>query len=128
MYRELTLLGRHKIDAERWDKTIAASPDGRLYATSWFLDIMAPAWQALVYKDYEFVMPLPVRNKYGLNYVYQPAFCQQLGVFGNTKIDQSITNAFLTALQKHFKYAEINCHSGQLASIYKFVERKYFNK
>ena len=122
----IQLLKRSEIDSERWDKTIAASPDGRLYATSWFLDIMAPGWQALMSNDYEFVMPLPVRNKYGLNYVYQPAFCQQLGVFGNTKIDQTITDAFLASLQKHFKYAEINGHSGQPASAYKFVERQNY--
>ena len=126
MNYELTLLNRKKIDAERWDKTIETSPDGRLYATSWFLDIMAPNWQALVANDYEFVMPLPARSKYGIEYIFQPAFCQQLGVFGKTKIDQSTTDAFLTAAQKHFKYIEINGHSGQLKSSYKFIERKNY--
>ncbi|CAN5722349.1 hypothetical protein BH10BAC3_BH10BAC3_25990 [soil metagenome] len=126
MNRELILLSRHRIDAERWDKTIAASPDGRLYATSWFLDFMAPGWQALVCGDYEFVMPLPVRNKYGLNYVYQPAFCQQLGIFGLTKIEKPTTDLLLRASQKHVKYIELNGHSGQLNSSYKFIERKNF--
>jgi len=120
------LLQRSEIDVERWNKAIDASSDARVYATSWFLDRMSPGWQALVSNDYAFIMPLPVRKKFGISYIFQPAFCQQLRVFGAIKPDQPITDSFLAAIQKHFKYSEINCHSGQLKSAYKFVERKNY--
>jgi hypothetical protein len=74
---------RHKdIDVVAWDHRIAASRRPLVYAESIYLNaICEHGWDALVYGDYEAVFPLPVKRKWGLSVVYQPFFCQQLGLF-----------------------------------------------
>lgn len=122
----IQLLRNHEISCDRWDSVIAASPDGRLYATSAFLNCMAPGWMAFMAGDYEYVMPLPVKKKLGISYVYQPAFCQQLGVFGSAAISKEINDAFLKEVEKHFAYAEINMHSNFPPSDHAYAERKNY--
>ncbi|MGI4835620.1 MAG: GNAT family N-acetyltransferase [Janthinobacterium lividum] len=75
---------RVAIDCAQWDALVAAAPNGLIYGLSWYLDIVSPNWEALVKLAdgrYVAVMPLPVRTKWGLRYVQQPPFTQQLGVF-----------------------------------------------
>ncbi len=69
------------IDFKKWDACIAASLNSRIYALSWYLNSMAENWDALIYGDYEIVMPLPWKKKYGLKYIYHAPFTQQLGIF-----------------------------------------------
>lgn len=99
----------HKdIDFVKWDTCIKNSINNIVYAYSWYLDIVTENnWDAYVLDDYEAVMPLPVRNKFGIRYLYQPLFTQQLGVF-NTTNNQLIINAFITETIKDFKFAEYN--------------------
>ncbi|MBN1821717.1 MAG: hypothetical protein JXR31_10645 [Prolixibacteraceae bacterium] len=78
---KIRLLINHDIDYEKWDECVDKSLAGKLYARSWYLDLIAEGWQALVYDDYEFVMPLPVKSKWGITYLSQPTYCQQTGIF-----------------------------------------------
>jgi hypothetical protein len=76
-------LKHNQIDMQRWDTCISAAENRLIYALSWYLDIVSPGWDALVMDDYLAVMPLTWKKKYGLRYLVQPPFCQQLGIFGN---------------------------------------------
>ncbi len=101
---------QHKeIDAEKWNRCIEFATNTRFYANEFHLDRAAITWDALVWGDYEYVMPLPVRRKFGINYIYQPLFCQQLGIFP----EPSITKAqlFYETLYKKFRYADIQLNS-----------------
>ncbi len=91
------------IDRRKWDDCIDASPNGLVYAYSFYLDTAAVQWDALVQGDYECVMPLPWRRKWGVYYLYQPYFVAQLGIFGNS-IDAATVTAFLKAIPKKFRY------------------------
>lgn len=91
------------IDKAKWDSCIANAANGLIYAHSVYLDAMATHWDALVANDYEWVMPLVWRKKYGIYYVYQPAFTAALGVFGNN-ITAATVNDFLKAIPSKFKY------------------------
>lgn len=63
-------------------------------------------WVALVQNDYEAVMPLPVRKKWGLiPYVYQPFFTQQLGVFYPKETLVNLVD-FIKAIPR--KYVRVN--------------------
>ena len=73
----------HEIDKSLWDRTITNAVNGSICALSWYLDIVAGTWDALVEGDYENVMPLPWRKKGGIRYIHQPRFTQQLGLFGS---------------------------------------------
>ena len=99
---------RHKdIDRTKWDQCIGHSSNARIYALSWYLDITSPGWDALVYGDYEFIMPLTWRKKYGLKYLIQPYYSQQLGVFGKNP-DTNRVRDFLNAIPLQFLYVRIN--------------------
>lgn len=73
-----------EIDRPQWDALLARAPNGLIYGLSWYLDIVSPGWAALVKEEagrYVAVLPLPVRRKFGLKYLKQPLFAQQLGLF-----------------------------------------------
>jgi len=100
-------LERKDIDAHRWDTCIEKASNRLVYAFHFYLDHMAAGqWSALVLGDYEAVMPLPWRRKWGFRYIYQPAFTQQLGVFG-AHIDPAWTDTFLHNLHSKFRFAEL---------------------
>ncbi|WP_128544848.1 GNAT family N-acetyltransferase [Larkinella soli] len=101
----LSFLLRHEIDEIRYDRCIARSPQRLIYAFSWYLDAVSPGWEALILGDYEWVMPLPVRRRFGVRAVLQPLFCHQLGVFGDGKTpDAGIIRRSTEALRTHFRY------------------------
>jgi hypothetical protein len=80
-------LQRPQIDPIKWNESVLKSRIPQAYALFDYLDkITNNQWSALVYGDYEAVFPLPMREKFGIRYVVQPVFCQQLGGFGSTKM------------------------------------------
>ena len=95
-----------RIDRKKWEHCISNAPNERIYAHTYYLDHMAAHWDALVLGDYEAVMPLTWNRKYGLYYLYQPAFTASLGVFGNLSAS-GLTEAFLSAIPAKFRLAEI---------------------
>lgn len=95
------------IDAHKWDACIKNAANGLLYGYSFYLNTMAKNWDALVLDDYNAVMPLVWKKKYGIRYLYQPAFTQQLGIFSSNAVSKEQAASFLTALKKEFRFAEI---------------------
>ncbi len=100
-----------RIDFEKWDNCIDNAINGIFYAWSGYLDMCADSWDALVEDDYRAVMPLPVRKKYGIRYVYQPFFIQQLGVFSTYSLSEDVTIRFLQAIPKSIRYAAYNMNT-----------------
>jgi hypothetical protein len=82
------------------------------YACSWYLNLVAPGWCALVEDEYARVMPVPVRSKYGFPYVPQPYYTQQLGIFGNENADELVVSRFISALPARFKLADLALNAG----------------
>lgn len=113
---EIKYLKHNQIDKQKWDSAIENSKNVLVYALSWFLDIMSPEWEALVYGDYDMVMPLTHRKKLSVKYLYQPVFIQQLGIFSAKDISKEIVQGFISEIEKHFKYIDIqlNCANPNL--------------
>jgi len=99
-------LPHNRIDFDRWDSCIERSVNGLFYAYSWYLNMTAPGWGALVEDDYARVMPLPNRKKFGISYVFQPYFVQQLGVFGTGSLGSDVSLKFIKALPRHFRFVD----------------------
>ena len=104
----IKFISNKDIDYAQWDDCIRKSFNGNVYAYSWYLDIVSEDWNALVEDDYKSVMPLTGRKKYGLHYLYQPAFTQQLGVFSVNKFSKEKVEEFLQAIPDRYKLIEIN--------------------
>lgn len=90
------------IDLVKYDACISKSFNSRIYAFSWYLNCVTDSWDVLILNNYEAVMPLPKRKKYGVNYIYQVPWIQQLGVFSEIKIDKFTIAKFLTKIPKKF--------------------------
>lgn len=102
-----TLLHRHQIDDQAWNALIDHSAHPVIYAYTWYLDCVSPDWNALVWpsaQNFEIVMPLPVKRKWGLRVVQQPLFCQYLGLFSPKEISEEAMVVFLESLSRYFAY------------------------
>lgn len=97
---------RENLDLRKWDSCIRQSVNGLVYAESVYLDQMADHWDALVLGDYEAVMPLTWKRKFGIRYLYQPAFIQQGGIFSPGKTTPKLVAQFLEAAMAEFRFAE----------------------
>jgi hypothetical protein len=100
---------REDLEVEKYNDCIENSIQSRIYAFSWYLDIVADHWDVLVLNDYEAVMPIPWRKKYGIKYVYPPLWLLELGVFSIRK--ELVVNDFLEILSKRFKFARLRLNT-----------------
>jgi len=116
-------LKRKDIDIVKYDACIEAALNSRIYAYSWYLDIVADNWDALVLNDYEAVMPLPWRQKYFIKYIYPPAWTQQLGVFSSFKIEAYVVRQFINAISKKFKKITVQFNAENDVSSFKTEKR-----
>lgn len=97
----------HEIDREQWDNCIRNSPVVKPYAFSWYLDIMAPGWEALVDDEYDSVFPIPCSEKFGIKYVATPVFLQQVGAFSPDKPADNSIIEFLNYLPDFYKLVDL---------------------
>ena len=104
-----------QIDKSLWDWCIALAPNGNVYAWSWYLDVVHPGWEALVEiagGKYLTVMPITNKKKYGINYLCQPFFTQQLGVFSVDPLSKEKVRFFLSAIPPQNRLVEIRLNEG----------------
>ena len=104
-------LQRDDIDDNSWNACLEASFNGNIYGRSWFLDIVAENWGALVEEDYERVFPVVYKKKFGIAYIYQPFFTQQLGLYSKTILSQEVVTRFIEAIPAGFRVAETNLNT-----------------
>jgi hypothetical protein len=97
-----------RIDKEKYDRCILNARHGTIYAMSWYLDTAAPGWQLLATPGYSFVMPLPEKKKFGIPYILQPLMCQQLGIFSQEEITQSIFELFIKKIPAIYCILQLN--------------------
>lgn len=92
-------LKRKEIDNQKYDDCIKNALNSRIYAYSWYLDIVADNWDALIYKDYEAVMPLPIKKRF---LIFQPNWCQQLGLYNKTELNSQEINSIYKQTSRLF--------------------------
>ena len=122
----IVYLTNTEIDRDKWDNCIKNSEGVKPYAYSWYLDIMAPDWQALVDDDYDSVFPLTGFKRYGIQYIATPTFLQQLGAFSPDKPASIVINEFINFIPDFYKL--IDLRAGQKTEIagYKIAEKINF--
>lgn len=95
---------RKDLEDDKYNTCIENSIQSRIYAFSWYLDIVSDNWDVLVLDDYKAVMPIPWRKKRGIKYVYPPFWLLELGVF--TSDDFIDISSFFSVLFTKFKFVE----------------------
>jgi hypothetical protein len=109
-------LNRSQINDDLWNECISKASNGLIYGYTYYLDNMADNWDALIFNNYEAVMPLPWRKKWTIFYLYQPFLTAQLGVFGNN-ISSEAFASFLHAIPKKFRYWDLSFNHQNLFSV-----------
>ena len=92
------------IDFSKYEICIENSVQKNFYAQKEILDHLCDSWELLILGDYESVMPIPIRKKYGVKVVIMPLFCQQLGVF-SSQTHPSKEQEFLKFLTGNYQVA-----------------------
>ncbi len=105
------------IDKARWDRCIRDAFNGNIYAWSWYLDIVHKNWNALIEDDYVRVFPLTGNVRFGVFYLFQPFFAQQLGIFSVKNLSPAITDSFIKAIPSFFRLVEIRLNTHNLTSM-----------
>ena len=104
-------LSHTEIDREKWDDCISHSAFETLYPYSWYLDRVSPGWYALVMNDYQMVMPLTWKRKYGIRMLIQPLLAQQLGVFSASEPGPAEIKEFMQAISPKYLLVDICLNS-----------------
>ncbi|MFO7574946.1 MAG: hypothetical protein R6W67_07295 [Bacteroidales bacterium] len=100
-------LSGNEIDRNKWDTCVSSIPGCKPYAYSWYLDIMAPDWEALVDDDYDSVFPVPAFRKYGFYYIATPVFLQQLGIFSPDNNVPKKLNEYLSFMPEFYRLIDL---------------------
>lgn len=100
-------LKNKEIDRNLWDTCIRNSGCFKPYPYSWYLDIMAPGWEALVDDEYDSVFPVPGFNKYSIKYIATPIFLQQLGAFSPDKPAGQMINEFIWYMPEFYRFVDL---------------------
>jgi hypothetical protein len=95
---------------------LSNADNGLIYAESQYLDAVSPNWDAIISEDYEFIMPLTWRKKWGIRYLVQPPFSQQGGIFSKHQITENTVLHFLEKAKTAFRFAEFTLNFKHLAS------------
>ena len=115
-----------EIDFIKWDECVKNSINGHVYACSDCLSTMTVRWSGLVLDDYRAIFPLPWKKKFGMAYVYPPAFTQQFGLIAKDHADLQLLNDFLQAISQHFPLADMNLNEGNVDPDAPHVNRKNY--
>lgn len=105
----------HLIDSKKWDEVIINSNNSKVYALYEYLNTICK-WDAYILNNYEAVIPLPNKKKFGLNYLYQPFFCQQLGVFSTYNIKNETFSHLIELIKNKYTFGEFNINSNGISN------------
>ncbi len=102
MNKNFQIIPSSEIDSIKWDNCVQINK-AHIYCRVLYLNTMSINWLGLVYKDYEAVFPICIKQKFGFKYAYTPPFIQQLGCIGNIKTD---TNILTKEINKVVSYGD----------------------
>lgn len=122
MPRDIQLLPAHQVNREKWNACVRNAPNGRIYSNTHFLDQLADNWSGIVLNDYDAVMPIPWRKKWGIRYAYVPPFTQQLGLSG--EIDINSTTEVMNLVKRNFRYGDFSFHTGNEFITHLFADHR----
>lgn len=106
----INYLKQADIDKTKWDYCVENAINCMVYGMSWYLDEVCENWDGLILGDYQAVMPLPWKSKFGIKYIYHPFFSQQLGVFfQNQKHNQ--VDEFIKHIPLKFMKVELSLNA-----------------
>lgn len=101
-------IDRKNIDPHKWNTCVESGPYYVPYARFEYLEAISNgSWGAIIEGNYKAVFPFAIKRKWGIfPYIYQPYFCQQLGIFGNP--EKSNLDEFIKRIPWYFVRVHLN--------------------
>ncbi len=99
------------IDIARWDKAMDQCLNENPYAYSSWLNLVCPGWGAYINNDYSILIPIPLKSKFGIKYIAQPLFTQQLGVYSSIDFLPDDLNLLFRELSARYKKIHIQLNT-----------------
>ncbi len=99
------------------------APNQNIYGYAAYLDAMAVNWDALIINDYEAVLPLPWKKKFGICYLYTPRFTSPLAVYGQIPASIELKH-ILKQIPRKFRLWDLNLSNDLSAFSASAVKRK----
>jgi hypothetical protein len=112
--RVISYIRHTEIDREKWDACISGAANSMVYGYSWYLDALAPGWDALVLDDYDAVFPITWSRRFFISYLHQPFFTQQLGLFYTKPAQASLLEDFIKAIPRIYRFVQIHLNEGNV--------------
>ena len=112
----IQFVARRDIEEDKWNDCVKSQPNGLIYANTQMLDSLSPGWDALVWQNYKAIMPLTNRRKFGISYLYQPAFAAMLGIIGDLS-SNGIVADFVRAIPSEYKFVDIQFNETNLSQL-----------
>ncbi len=103
---KISIIPSHQLDKKKWNSLLSQCRNSLIYARTEYLDHLCDHWTGLVLNDYEAVMPVPWRKKFGIVYTYDVPFIQQLGIYADQP--EKSTELFKKAMFSFCKYGDYN--------------------
>ena len=103
MADSIQIIPSAEIDISKWNGCIDHN-NGLIYSRHEYVSAIADNWHGLIIGNYEAVIALPWRKKFGIKYIYTPPFMQQLGLIGKLNLE----DALLDSLKKFSSYITYN--------------------
>ena len=101
---------KHKnIDPEKWDTLLKKVPFTPFYFLYSYLTTICK-WDAIIEEvdsEYNLVIPLPFKQKLWIKYLYQPFFCQQLGIISTSDQWKSRINEIEKIIKIEFSFGQV---------------------
>ncbi|MDC1022157.1 hypothetical protein OAQ85_01840 [Schleiferiaceae bacterium] len=106
MKRIIKFLQHKEIDFDKWDACVGSSEFPKPYGFSWYLNWLTDQWQAVVYGDYEAVLPLFIQSKYGIQFSSRPYGTQSVGPYSKIPLTPELLRDLVHEAMKHVQYSE----------------------
>jgi len=119
---KIQYLRNSEIDIDLWDDCVRQSIQSLPYAFSFYLAVVAPNFSGIILNNYEAILPLPTKKKLGVEYVYRPLVCQQLGIISKKKLDEVTNLAMVKTIPSKIKYINY-CVSTKLSDKGDFIPK-----
>lgn len=103
----IQFLSQHNIDRRKWDSRVNSADNAFLYSFSLYQDLFSDHWGGLIFGDYQAVMAVPYKVKFGIKYAYTPVGIAQLGIVGEG-VNRELESEFIISLHKEFKYGKLH--------------------
>lgn len=104
----MKIISNRAIDRSRWDKIVLENSALKMYNLSWYLDTVAPEWEVITDEEGLFQLPVPVRKKMGMKYVFAPNFIQCMQICSTEKPSTETEVQFLEFLLKQYRHVHFN--------------------